>query len=61
MSEDTDEAQVHVMICTLDAWFLLAPALTHDAVVAWLESIEVCDCEQITPPADNILEAAEIE
>jgi hypothetical protein len=55
MSEqEEDDAAVRVMVRTMDAWFLLNPQLTRDAVVAWLESVEV--------PADpdTVLDAKEI-
>jgi len=52
--EEEDNAQVAVMIRTLDAWFLLNPTLTRDAVVAWLESVEA------ETPTDTVLDAKEI-
>lgn len=38
---DTEDAQLVVMIRTLDSWFLLDPEVTYTAVTAWLESVNV--------------------
>lgn len=39
--EETKSALIDVMVRTLDGWLLLHPQLTHDAVVEWLESIQI--------------------
>lgn len=57
--EEIEIAQMDVMLRTLDGWFLLTPQLTHDAVLAWLESVECCECVQ-AESADSILDAQEI-
>lgn len=49
-----DDKAVELIVRTLDAWLLLNPVLTLDAVTAWLESVEA---EVIDP----ILEAAYID
>lgn len=61
-NEDIETAQMDVMLRTLDGWFLLTPELTHDAVVAWLESVKCRECNGVIPPEnlvfiDEILEA----
>lgn len=44
--EEIENAQMNVMIRSLDAWFLFNPVLTRDAVTIWLESLsEGCQCE----------------
>lgn len=48
--EEINAALVSVMIRTLDSWFIMSPELTHDAVAAWLESIE---CEEVEPVATD--------
>ena len=52
MSEsDIEDAQLVVMIRTLDSWFLLDPEVTYSAVTAWLESINVhvaIDANEVT-------------
>lgn len=56
--EEIEDAQVSVMIRTLDSWLLLAPELTRDAVVAWLESVQCC--ERVGAPPENLVFIDEI-
>lgn len=56
-----DDTAVAVMLRTLDAWYLMSPTLTRNAITAWLESVNA----PIVPPenlvfSDDVLTATYI-